>query len=413
MKLWIYILMFLFAYPCYAQLKGYEHLFDIDLNENVPLIWRLKKEYEHNNSSYDWHYKFSWQISSVFDYKFKQNIHNFGSIEKRIDNPDEESILADLKRTPKAFYPYIGPLLYTVRGLSGKVLDLPGIKGTKNKFPDKIASRLQNIPDIEFASPDMYIFLSPQFWGEDMASLEFLHEPLNKQPKTPKIRIDPEFMKKMKQQVNINAYAKGKSPNTTIGHRHILAGSETPLSTADVRAFINTFDNLKNFSTSGNNGIRLILIEPLINYWDTKNGTNENVAMLKGIVNPCQSLVRRVKWSSLGQKFQDSIGVEGFGLNEWAYTCDKVIKAYRVSSIPSSHIGFYRNLKKGLYYKALDKISQNPREKQQTRYFLEAIAQMFSTTENDLKAVRPFRMELRQKLNALQTEKTGTLFILP
>ena len=409
MKRLIYIvLMFLWIAPCHAQLKEYSHLYDIDLDEDIPLVWRIRKEYRKATSIYDWKYDFDWRIPSVFNYEFKQDIRNFGAFEKRLNNPDEDSILAEVKRMPKAYYPYIGPVLHTIRGLSGKVLDLPGIKETKNKFPDKIASRFQNIPNIEFASPDMYIFLSPQFWGEDMASLEFPQIADEKPQKTPKIHINPEYIRKIKEKVRMSDYAGGKSPETSLGIRHFTAKKDTPLSTADVKAFVNTLDGIKKFSLSGSNGLRLLMIEPIIAYWDTQNGVDENVTFLKNVVNPCQALVRKVKWTGLREKFQEAIGVEGFGLDDWAYTCDKTIKAYRVSTLPMTHLTTIKMLRKGYYYQTLDALpGYTDAERKNFRYFLEASTHLFDTTEKDLEAIRSEKINIRNKIAQTHFETMG------
>lgn len=415
MKRFIYlILMFLWVTPCRAQLKEYAHLYDIDLKEDIPLVWRIKKEYQKETSLYDWKYDFSWRIPSVFNYEFKQDIRNFGAFEKRLANPTEDGILAELKRMPKAYYPYVGPVLHTIKGLSGKVLDLPGIKETKNKFPEKIASRFQNIPNIESVSPDLYIFLSPQFWGEDLASLEFPQIADEKPQKTPKIHINPEYIRKIKEKVRMSDYGGGKSPDTPLGIRHFTADKDTPLSAADVKAFINTLDGIKKFSLSGSNGLRLLMIEPIITYWDTKNGVNENVAFLRNVVNPCQSLVRKVKWAGLREKFQEAIGVEGFGLDDWAYTCDKTIKAYRVNTLPMTHMTIIKLLRKGYYYRILDDMPGYSDEERKTfRYFLEASVHLYDTTETNLEAMRADKINIRNKVVKTHFENMGIPIILP
>ena len=155
MRIFVFFCLLFMLIPANAdaQLKEFEHLYDVDLDEEIPPLWRLKKEYDKATSLYDWRYEYTWRIPSGFNYDFKQKIKYFGSVEKRIPNADEEAILRDLKRMPEEFYPYVGPMLHNVKGLSGKILDMPGIKETKNKFPQKVASRLQNIPNLKFLSP--------------------------------------------------------------------------------------------------------------------------------------------------------------------------------------------------------------------------------------------------------------------
>ena len=96
MRFIVFLLTFLFSLPCLAQLKEYAHLYDVDADEQIPLVWRLEKEYSKEHALYDWRYKFNWAMPKQFDKDFQQSIINFGTIEKRIDNHDEESLLRDL-----------------------------------------------------------------------------------------------------------------------------------------------------------------------------------------------------------------------------------------------------------------------------------------------------------------------------
>ena len=407
------LLIGLYAIPAQAQLKEYIHIYDVDLQEKIPYLWRVHEEYKKDNSLYDRKYDYKWRIPTVFNSDFRQKIKTFGSFEKRFDNPDEEEILRDLKRMPKAFYPYIGPMLHNIRGLSGKILDMPGIKETKNKFPDKIASKLRDIPDIEFVTPDLYIFLSPQFWGEDMNTLEFPKE-LTESLESSRIRINPQFIRRVREKVKISDFYPGAKPKAPdLGLRNYVADKNTPLSGADVKAFLNTFDGLEKFSKTKENDLNLIMIDTLINYWDDKNGTDRQVSFLKGVVNPCQTIVRKVKWAGLRSQFQDAIGGEAFGLDDWAYTCDKIIKAYRVLSMKQAHVAIINALRRGYPYTQLDKLNFTPEERLRQRYFLEAALHLYDSNSADLAAVRPFYKEITDKLLKIDYLYVGTPFIMP
>lgn len=412
------ILAFLFflcaSMPAWAQLKEFEHIYDIDLDEDIPLVWRLQKEYEKENSAYDWRYDFTWRIPSGFNYDFKRKIKYFGAIEKRIENADEEGLLRDLHRMPKEFYPYVGPMLHTVRGLSGKILDLPGIKETKNKFPNKIASRLQNIPDLQFLSPELYIYLMPQLWGEDMDTLEFPHQQNNQPENIPNVRINPEFIRLVKKQVPISRYWLGAKPQMEeLKLRNYVADVDTPLTNSDVKAFIATLDDLFKFRLQKDYEIRNIMIAPLINYWDQKQGVENTVSFLKTVVNPCQSLVRKIKWTGLQSEFQKVIGKQSFGLDDWAYTCDKTLKAFRVVSIPNAYATTLKLLRRGYIYRELQKYNFTPEETKQQKYFLEATLQLYKTTQNDLKAVKPYQKQLFEKLLPFKHHFMGTPIVMP
>ena len=276
-KILCMLLVILYAFPVRAQLKEFMHTYDVDLQEELPYLWRVHEDFKKDNSHYDRKYDYKWRIPTVFNSDFRQKIKTFGSVEKRFTNPDEEEIFRDLQRMPKAFYPYIGPMLHEMKGLSGKILELPGIKETKHKFPDKIASKLQDIPDIEFVSPDLYLFLSPQFWGEDLNTLEFPKE-LQEPGENPRIRINPEFIRKVREKVEVSDFYPGAKPKTpSMGMRNYVADKDSPLSGADVQAFINTFDGLDKFSKTKDNELKLIMVDSLISYWEEKNGGDKQL----------------------------------------------------------------------------------------------------------------------------------------
>lgn len=396
-----------------AQLKEFEHIYDIDLDEKIPLLWRVKKEYMKETSLYDWKYEYTWRIPSGFNYDFKQKIKYFGSVEKRIQNDDEESLLRDLKRMPKEYYPYIGPMLHNMKGLSGKILDMPGIKETKNKLPSKIASRLQDLPNLKFLSPELYIYLMPQIWGEDMDTLEFPHQKDSKPQDIPNIKINPEFIKNIKKKVPVSDYwlgAKTKSKKYDI--RNYTADADTPLSNADVKAFINTLDGLFRFRLQKDYEIRNILVDQLIGFWEEKQGIDRNVSFLKTVVNPCQTIVRKIKWTGLRNEFQKVIGEQSFGLDDWAYTCEKTLKAYRVVDIPYGYTAMLKIVRKGYFYRLLERY-YTPEEIQQIKYFIEATLHLYDTTPHDVEIVKKHKDQLFQKLLKFKNHFMGTPLIFP
>ena len=413
MRLLILLCLFLLTRPCAAQLSEYNHLYDVDADEKIPLVWRLEKEYKQKHSLYDWRYDFNWAMPKQFDTDFQQNITDFGAIEKRLENPDEESLLRDIKRMPKEFYPYIGPMLHTVRGLSGKILDLPGIKETKNQFPAHIASVFKNKPYIEYASPELYIFLMPELWGEGASAIEY---PKIKHPKKLplRMRINPKFIEALKKNVPIENYTNGhRPPKPDMGVRHFYADKNTPLSGADVKAFLGTIDGLKDFLHQNDNEIQLILIDSLLNYWDEKNGTHRYVSFLKGAVNPCQTIARKIKWKGMRSEFQEYIGKQGFGLDDWAYTCDKTLKAYRVATMPNAYITGLRMLKKGYLYEMWKYMDFTEEERQIQKYFIEASIHLYDSTVENVNAVTPFRRELQKAWIELGDHYGGTPLIIP
>ena len=131
-------------------------------------------------------------------------------------------------------------------------------------------------------------------------------------------------------------------------------------------------------------------------------------------MNPCQTIVRKIKWSGQRQDFQKIIGTEAFGLDDWAYTCDKTLKAYRAISQDNAMVTALNILKKGYAYKLINQLNYyTPEERLIHKYFIEASIQLYSSTKNNMKAVTPYRRQLKQKLKNFDTNILGTPLILP
>ncbi|MDO4162367.1 MAG: hypothetical protein Q4D80_05125 [Pseudomonadota bacterium] len=414
MRFIFFITLLAIVFPCQAQIKEFAHLYDIDLAETIPDTVQLEKEYRKESSNYDWRYNYSWNMPSVFDTEFSRNIKRFGAIEKRIDSEKEDALLRSIKRLPPAYYPYIGPVLHTVPGLSGKILDLPGIKETKNKFPEHVASPLAGIPNLEFVSPELYIFLMPQIWGEGLNTLEF-PEIKQKSVNHPPVRIKKEFINTLLERTPSSDFAINKEKKEkSKGMRHYNATKETPLSEADVTAFIQTLPALRKFQDGRENGISFIGMGVLQNYWDQKNGIDKNVSFLKGVVNPCQNIVRKAQWLGRRYDLQQIVGTQAFGLEDWAYTCDKTIKAFRAASQNNAYTSSFNLLRKGYFYQMINQAGYyTPEERMTHKYFMEAVLQAFSSNQNDIDAVRPHLKQLRKELEAFDLNMLGSPLILP
>lgn len=414
MKIFYLILALLIVTPAQAQLKEYDHFFEVDLDEDIPPLYELEKEYTKETSQYRWNYSFRWNMSSFFNSEFKKHITDFGSIEKRIANIDEDNLLNDLKRIPKPFYQYLGPLLHTVRGLSGKILDLPGIKETKNKFPTDIASRFRNMPNIEYASPAMYVFLNPMLWGENMASIEFPQEYKQPEKKKKRPRINPKALQYARSKVNILNYSGlQKSNPSKLSFRHFFPDKDTPLSKSDVRAFIQTLDGLDKFRKHNHNELTLIMIDRLIEYWDIKNGIPQDFLLFRQSINPCQHFVRKIRWSGLQSEFQDAIGGHGFGIKDWAYTCDKIVKAHRVHNAPYAMVWASRYQRDKSFYPVMEKFMITSQEKKQIHFFLDTVGRLYLTTQENIDAIRPYNFNLRMKFLDIGRQMGGTPLLYP
>ena len=92
MKIFYLIFALLISLPAQAQLQEYNHLFEVDLDETIPSLYDLEREYKKETSRYRWNYSFRWKMPSLFNSEFRKNIKDFESIEKRIPNSDEDEL---------------------------------------------------------------------------------------------------------------------------------------------------------------------------------------------------------------------------------------------------------------------------------------------------------------------------------
>lgn len=393
------------------ELAVAKSIYDVDMYEDLPYLQDFIKEYESENSDFDYRYQFRWNMPQTFDKGFGKIIKNFGTNEIRINNATEDRLLAELQRMPKEFYPYLGPNLHNVPGLSGKILDLPGIKETKHRFPQRIASVFKDVEYIEYLSPALYIFLMPEIWGENLESLE--------RPKLKKqnnfhvnARVSKKLIMQAERKVLLSEY-KGKNPNATAkqGMRNYTANKDTPLSGADVQAFALSLDGLNKLNKEQNFDFQMITLIPLVTYLDEKNGVDKNVSFLRTVVNPCQSIIKKIKWLGKYSQFQAAISEQGFGLEDWAYTCDKTIKAYRVATMSPKVSTAIKILRTGYIYRLMEPYNFTPEEKQEFRYFIDASIALYDTKPEDVEAVKKNLSLLKRKLPKSGTSYFGSPII--
>ncbi len=103
----------------------YAGRFEVDMKEDIPPLEELRRMFA-PKPVYDRKFDYFWNIGKVFDKGFAQTIRSYGTRQTRLKWPGEETMLEQLKNTPKEYYPYIGPYLHTIPGISEKVLNLPG-----------------------------------------------------------------------------------------------------------------------------------------------------------------------------------------------------------------------------------------------------------------------------------------------
>ena len=369
--------------------------FSVDMDAKLPPYEVMLKKFVDDNKVVDRKYDYHWDIGNVFDNVFRMTIDYYGQTEKRVKNIHEDDLFVMLSTIPPEYYQYIGPYLHTVPNMPEKILNMPGIKETKNQFPKRIAKELEEIEDLEFVSPYLYYVLMPESWPDYRKTMEKMPLPSTKA----KVKHDPEFFKKVNALVPDEMFYPGASKQDKITQsdlRTLEPTQNSPLTSADVKAFIGTLDKVNKFTKDLKIYDRINTAGRLIDMWEKEQGSGMQVSLLKDLVNPCQRLVQKVKYAGLERDFSKLINADGFDIEGWAYTCDKTVKAYRVSMLTRSIMAGILMYKQGVYDALRDiggvRIGNLQRET------VEAILAMYRAPMNDVLETRKNRSELRRKI---------------
>lgn len=370
--------------------------FKIDLDAPLPSLEELNEKYVKPNVLYDYKYDYGWNIEEIFDETFRLTITNNGQREKRMPFENEEALLSMLKNMPKEIYPYVGPYLHTVPGIPDKILNLPGIKETKNKFPSRIAPQLKDIPDLEFISPALYFILMPEAWPQNLK----MTETPNFYPSYPQVQHDAKFYEKLKKLVPPEKFMFGAKKDNKVSRsdfRTVRPTQTSLLTSADVKAFADTLDDIYEFGKKDNNFLDTFNVGLLLDQYERDNGTGLLYNQMKDMVNPCQRLVQKLQILGPAKvsEFQSLITDKGFTLKGWAYTCDKTIKAFRVSRINRNTLAELKAFEKGLYNTIVRKYDLRNQNFQFAT--MQGLIEMYKAPMSDVLEVKKNRKLLRDK----------------
>ena len=144
----LFLFCLLLASNCLAGVYDFAEYFDVDMEKDtLPTIEELNKTIEKYNE-YNKKYNNYYDLVGEFDRDFYITISTYGMQEKRLKGESEDLYIEFLSLIPKKYYQYLGPQLFEVPNMSEKVLNLPGIKETKNQFPTRIAEQVKDIEDL-------------------------------------------------------------------------------------------------------------------------------------------------------------------------------------------------------------------------------------------------------------------------
>ena len=395
-----------------AGVADFDKYFKIDMFMDIPNIKEYLKKIMNENKLYDKGYVSRLEMGNSFKKEFSKTIKFYGLSEGRIKNSYEDDLMEVLSWLPKEAYQYIGPMLHDVPGMSEKILNLPGIKETKNKFPERVADRMKEIEDIEHMSPALYFLLMPEIWGEvTPQETVTVKENVAKKYRS-KVEL-PDFLKeKIGLPVNKpkpKTKVKKNKPEIYQNLRTLSPTETSPLTTADVEAFVGTLDEIVQWGDANNYAVysAVIMGEYLLNMWEVEQNTALFQNELKDIVNPCQRLVLKMHFAGLYKEFKLLLARHGYTPEGWAYTGDKVIKAYRaLTATPgiAYAVKYHRN---GYYNSYIDRLPQKWRDEMYANEA--AIIKMYTVLQEDIDALRP----VEQKINDKFVKTKGVILTMP
>ena len=396
--------LFIVSNAC-AKASDFYHYFDVDMAIELPDMNKYMYKLDVKNQYYDRGYKTRVLMGNKFKKEFSQTIKSYGLSEGRIKADYEDDLLQLISWLPEKAYQYVGPMLHEVPGMPEKILNLPGIKETKNQFPTDIADEYKDDESIEHLSPMLYFILMPEIWNEkDKIVIDAPQPQMAKKKK--KVKALPDFLKKKLGMEVEDKVETSASPNevnnikiTSIDKemKTIVPTASSLLTTKDVEAFIATIDDINAWGKENNMYVlnQFIIADVLLTEWEKEQGKALAQNVLKDAVNPCQRLVVKANFAGLYTDMYHITSAHGYTPEEWAYTCDKTIKAYRVATSNMNKayaVDFHR---KGYYEKYISKL---PTKWRNEMFATEAaIVKMHTVFKEDVDAVRGYTKILSQK----------------
>ena len=399
LRFWIgivFLVSVLQAFSVAAGVDEFADFFDIDLEaDDIPSKEELEKSFE-KYDEYNKKYRSFYDLLDGFDHEFQTTIAAYGMQEKRLKGENEDLYLEFLSMIPKKYYQYIGPVLFEIPNMSEKILNLPGIKETKNQFPTRIAEQVKDIKNLEFVSPAYYFLLMPEAWPGYEEEIEY--------PKMtryhPKVEYDPQFYAAIKKMVRPEKYMpdyQEQDKPSKSDLRTLRPTKDSLLTAADIKAFIATIDAVDDWAHQPENEFWLTRIGIMWMAYEKEQEIGRYVPSgLKDLVNPCARLVQKARILGKERELAQLVSGEGFTLNEWAYTCDKTIKAYRLANIRRGVVQAIREYRRGIYddeIKGMSAYTQNVRFAT-----MQSIIQAHKAPLSDVLAFRKNRKDFGEKL---------------
>lgn len=301
---------------------------------------------------------------------------------------------------PPYTYQYFAPFLHTLPYMPERIMNIPGIKELKGKFPTRIAPQMKEYAEKygKDMSPHLYVYLMPEAWPSQEREKETF-KGYNKI-----ITIDedtkPEDLFIINRASVLNEHEMPSPERYRSGaFEQRVVRPQTPadqvtetsaLTEGDIEAVLSSIDAVKQ--AFGENR--------LDGFHSQIRGMSISDDNLMGeLLNPMQTLVDKIKRLPESAKFAETVGRYGFTPDTWALTTDKIIKAARVARMSPGTALTLRTWR-GLKTPPASFDILSPRNRQTAWDSIQLYLGLYSTTKENLLAVRNYRDNIRDAFAA-------------
>ena len=388
----------------------FTHYFEVDLDAKMPDLKKLAEKYK-PESDYDWKYDTYASIGNVFDTIFRGKITTYGGSDERLKSEYEDELVYMISLVPPEAYPYIGPMLHMSPGIPDRIKNMPGIKETKNKFPERIAPELEGMEGLEFLSPYLYFILMPELWPSSVSSIE---KPSKKKIVLPERKpYNPKLMQEVMALAPPEDYlpdAKAKTGLTKSDLRTVSPTKNSPITSADIKAFLRTLGGVNEFYSGIERKIAIYNAGYLLDMDAGHKGNAGILGALKDMVNPCQRLVLKAKALGIERELLKKVSPEGFDLKGWAYTCDKTVKAYHAATVETSSVVSLKVYREGLLDDAFAAYGKEKAE--QMSVIQRGVMEMYRAPMDDVMEVFKNKNKITDEFRKIEFELGGTPLLM-
>ncbi|MBR1777832.1 MAG: hypothetical protein IJ752_04525 [Alphaproteobacteria bacterium] len=308
----------------------------------------------------------------------------------------EDDIYRLILTLPKYAYQYIGPFIHEMPYVSDRILNIPGIKETKGKFPTRIAPQMQEYAKKygKYMSTHLYIYLMPEAWAlperekstfkgyNKIISIDEDGKPdglfdVNNRSLLTKFKMpDPA---KYQSGEALEKIVRPQTPADQVTQT-------SPLTEGDVEAALASFKNIElAFGTNRFDDFHTALRDMSL--------SDNN--LMGEMLNPMQVLVDKISRLPEKDKFAKTVAKSGFTPESWGITVDKIIKARRVANMSPAialNLAAWRKLKKPP--KSFDVLT--PHDRQVSWDSIQLFLGMYSSTRENLLAVKNYGDNIRK-----------------